>query len=108
MTLQKARAPPMATCDRCGRDFASRNKLFKHLKNPLGCAEADGPAAPAATMHMHTALASMGTIGVPPMMENPAIAPDHLFWEHSKVEKSPIAWELLSDTSAEPSLASED
>lgn len=39
----------MATCDRCGRDFASRNKLFKHLKNPLGCAEADGPAAPAAT-----------------------------------------------------------
>ena len=25
------------TCEKCKRDFPSRNKLFKHLKNPLGC-----------------------------------------------------------------------
>ena len=29
------------TCEKCGRDFPSRNKLFKHLKNPIGC-EATG------------------------------------------------------------------
>ena len=38
------------SCERCGREFASRNKLFKHLKNPLGCAaSASGGAAESAT-----------------------------------------------------------
>ena len=38
----------MASCEKCGREFPSRNKLFKHLKNPLGCEGGAASAAPAA------------------------------------------------------------
>ena len=37
----------MPSCEKCGREFPSRNKLFKHLKNPLGC-EGSADAATAA------------------------------------------------------------
>ena len=37
------------TCNKCGRAFESRNKLFKHLKHPQGCDAAASAAAPTPT-----------------------------------------------------------
>ena len=37
------------TCNKCGRAFESRNKLFKHLKHPQGCDAAASCAEPTPT-----------------------------------------------------------